>query len=162
MKNLLLLLLLISVVLFACQQAGTKLSFDAKAGSQLEKDTSQIMDYLTKNNLSAETTESGLFYIVEKEGEGEHPELTSRVTVHYTGTLLNDQKFDSSVDRGTPATFPLGGVIKGWQEGLQLMKPGAKYKFLIPSELGYGSRNAAGGKIPPNSPLIFDVELIKF
>ncbi len=161
MKNLLLLLLLISVVIFACKQAGTKLSFEAEAGSQLEKDSNAILDYLTKNNLTAETTESGLFYIVEKEGSGESPNASSYVTVHYTGTLLNGNKFDSSVDRGQPSSFPLGGVIKGWTEGVQLMKPGAKYKFLIPSELAYG-KQAKGSRIPPNSPLVFDIELISF
>ena len=105
------------------------------------------------------TTASGLQYEVVSEGKGESPKATDKVTVHYTGTLIDGTKFDSSVDRGQPVSFPLGNVIAGWTEGLQLMKPGAKYKFYIPSALGYGERGA-GAKIGPNETLIFDVELI--
>ncbi len=108
----------------------------------------------------AKTTPSGLRYITELEGSGASPLATDQVTVHYTGYLLNGTKFDSSVDRGQPATFPLNQVIKGWTEGLQLMKIGGKTKFIIPSELGYGAQGA-GGVIPPNAWLIFDVELLK-
>jgi len=107
-----------------------------------------------------QVTESGLQYEVVEAGEGEHPAATDTVTVHYRGTLVNGKQFDSSYDRGEPASFPLNRVIKGWTEGLQLMKPGAKYRFYIPSELGYGERGA-GQDIPPNAALIFDVELIK-
>ncbi|GAB5538565.1 MAG: hypothetical protein Salg2KO_06680 [Salibacteraceae bacterium] len=105
------------------------------------------------------TTESGLQYMVMKEGEGANPTATSKVTVHYHGTLTNGEVFDSSVDRGQPATFGLNQVIKGWTEGVQLMKPGAKYKFFIPSDLGYGERSP-GGSIGPNEVLVFEVELI--
>lgn len=105
------------------------------------------------------TTESGLQYKVIKEGSGEHPTATSKVTVHYHGTLTDGRVFDSSVDRGKPASFGLNQVIKGWTEGLQLMTPGAKYKFFIPSELGYGDRGA-GGMIGPHEVLVFEVELI--
>lgn len=105
-------------------------------------------------------TPTGLKYMVEKEGEGVKPGPTDNVTVHYTGKLLDGTVFDSSVARGEPATFPLNGVIPGWTEGLQYMKEGAKYTFYIPSDLAYGSRGAAGA-IPPNSDLIFEVELIK-
>ena len=105
------------------------------------------------------TTESGLQYEIIKEGEGAAPSTSSKVTVHYHGTLTNGDVFDSSVERGQPATFGLGQVIKGWTEGLQLMKPGAKYKFYIPSELGYGERSP-GGKIGPNEVLVFEVELL--
>jgi peptidyl-prolyl cis-trans isomerase A (cyclophilin A) len=108
---------------------------------------------------SAKTTASGLRYIVEKEGTGASPIATNQVTVHYTGTLLNGKKFDSSVDRGQPATFPLNQVIKGWTEGLQLMKVGGKTKFIIPPDLGYGAQGAQG-VIPPNAWLVFDVELL--
>ena len=104
-------------------------------------------------------TASGLQYVVEKEGTGAQPAATDEVTVHYTGKLVDGTVFDSSVNRGEPATFPLNQVIKGWTEGLQLMKEGAKYRFFIPSDLAYGPQGA--GPIPPNSTLIFDVELIK-
>lgn len=104
-------------------------------------------------------TASGLQYIIEKEGTGAQPAATDEVTVHYTGKLVDGTVFDSSVNRGEPATFPLNQVIKGWTEGLQLMKEGAKYRFFIPSDLAYGPQGA--GPIPPNSTLIFDVELIK-
>jgi len=103
-------------------------------------------------------TESGLQYEVVKAGEGEKPTAADTVTVHYTGTLTDGTKFDSSHDRGEPISFPLGGVIPGWTEGLQLMSPGAVYKFSIPSALAYGAR--ATGGIPANSILLFEVELI--
>ena len=98
--------------------------------------------------------------MVLKEGTGAKPGPTDEVTVHYTGKLLNGTVFDSSVERGEPATFPLDKVIPGWTEGLQLMSEGAKYRLFIPSELAYGSKGA-GDQILPNSTLIFDVELIK-
>ncbi|HOO83689.1 MAG TPA: FKBP-type peptidyl-prolyl cis-trans isomerase [Prolixibacteraceae bacterium] len=104
-------------------------------------------------------TESGLQYEVEKEGEGAKPTATSTVKVHYHGTTIDGEVFDSSVERGEPIEFPLNGVIKGWTEGLQLMSVGSKYKFYIPSDLAYGARGA-GGNIGPNSALIFEVELI--
>lgn len=105
------------------------------------------------------TTASGLQYEILKQGEGEYPKETDKVTVHYHGTLIDGTVFDSSVDRGEPATFPVNGVIPGWVEALQIMKPGAKYKLFIPSNLAYGERGA-GGAIGPNSTLIFEVELI--
>jgi len=105
-------------------------------------------------------TESGLQYEILSEGDGETPKSAeSEVTVHYEGSLLNGTIFDSSMQRGEPATFPLNRVIKGWTEGVQLMKVGAKYRFYIPSELAYGPQGA-GGQIGPNATLIFDVELI--
>ena len=106
------------------------------------------------------TTASGMEYVVMTAGEGENPKATDTVSVHYTGKLLNGKVFDSSVQRGTPAEFPLNGVIKGWTEGVQLMKPGAKYTFYIPSALAYGPRGA-GADIPPNADLIFEIELLK-
>ncbi len=105
-------------------------------------------------------TASGLQYEVIKEGTGAKPTATDKVKVHYTGTLIDGTKFDSSVDRGEPITFPLNGVIKGWTEGLQLMTVGSKYRFYIPSELAYGEHGSGGGQIGPNETLIFDVELI--
>lgn len=107
------------------------------------------------------TTESGLMYEVIEAGNGDQPgSENATVVVHYTGTLIDGTKFDSSVDRGQPATFALNQVISGWTEGLQLMKKGAKYRFYIPPELAYGSDARPGSPIGPNSTLIFDVELI--
>lgn len=105
--------------------------------------------------------ESGLQYEVLTMGEGEKPEPTSNVTCHYHGTLINGTIFDSSVQRGQPATFPLNRVIKGWTEGLQLMPAGSKFRFFIPPHLGYGER-AVSAEIGANATLIFDVELISF
>jgi FKBP-type peptidyl-prolyl cis-trans isomerase len=105
------------------------------------------------------TTASGLQYEVMTEGKGERPTAESRVTVHYKGTLINGEEFDSSYSRGQPVTFPLANVIPGWTEGVQLMTPGSKYKFVIPAALAYGERGA-GVKIGPNETLIFEVELI--
>ena len=106
------------------------------------------------------TTESGLQYKVEKEGTGEKPTAANRVKVHYTGTLLDGTKFDSSVDRGEPAEFGVSQVIRGWTEGLQIMPAGSKYIFWIPSDLAYGERGA-GQDIKPNSVLKFEVELLE-
>src|SRR5690606_3823010 len=105
------------------------------------------------------TTASGLQYEVIREGSAEKPLLQDTVTVHYRGVLADGQQFDSSYDRGEPATFPLNLVIPGWQEGLQLMGEGAHYRLYIPYELGYGERGS-GSMIPPFSPLVFDVELV--
>jgi FKBP-type peptidyl-prolyl cis-trans isomerase len=103
------------------------------------------------------TTASGLQYQVIRGGDGAKPILQDKVKVHYHGTLINGTVFDSSVDRSETISFPLNGVIQGWQEGLQLMPKGSKYRFFIPASLGYGDSPA--GKIPANSVLIFEVEL---
>ncbi|MFC3197748.1 FKBP-type peptidyl-prolyl cis-trans isomerase [Parapedobacter deserti] len=105
------------------------------------------------------TTATGLQYEVIREGAGDRPTTDDTVTVHYKGKLSDGKMFDSSYDRGEPATFPLGRVIQGWQEGLQLMRSGAHYRIYVPYGLGYGERGM-GQDIPPYSPLIFDVELI--
>ena len=118
--------------------------------------------FLTENAKRDEVTvtASGLQYEVLTEGDGSlHPAATDRVTVHYTGKNLDGSVFDSSVQRGQPATFGLNQVISGWTEGVQLMTPGAKYRFYIPSDLAYGERGA-GSDIAPGATLIFDVELI--
>ena len=107
------------------------------------------------------TTASGLQYKVIKKGTGNNPGSTDKVIAHYRGTLINGTEFDSSYQRKEPTTFALNQVIPGWTEGLQLMKPGAKYKFYIPSKLAYGERGTRG-KIGPNETLIFDIELISF
>ena len=106
------------------------------------------------------TTASGLQYEVLEEGTGTQPEAGDQVTVHYTGKLIDRTLFDSSVERGEPATFGVTQVIPGWVEALQMMKEGAKWRLFIPSNLAYGP-NGAGGAIGPNATLIFDVELIK-
>ena len=131
------------------------------SGEQIKDNLTLGREFLAENakNDSVVQTESGLQYMVLKEGTGAKPGPTDNVTVHYTGRLLDGTVFDSSVD-GEPATFPLNRVIPGWTEGLQLMSEGAKYRLFIPSELAYGE-NGAGDKILPNSTLIFDVELIK-
>mgnify|MGYP001820039656 CR=1 FL=1 len=114
-----------------------------------------------KSKEGVKTTESGLQYIVLKEGSGNKPTTESKVKVHYHGTLIDGTVFDSSVDRGEPTEFGVTQVIKGWTEGLQLMTPGSKYKFFIPSDLAYGANPRPGGVIKPNSTLIFDVELLE-
>lgn len=105
-------------------------------------------------------TDSGLQYEILKQGEGDSPKATDTVTVHYRGTLLDGTEFDSSYSRNEPTSFALNRVIKGWTEGLQLMKPGGKAKFVIPANLAYGKTGIPGGKIGPDATLIFEVELI--
>jgi FKBP-type peptidyl-prolyl cis-trans isomerase FklB len=104
------------------------------------------------------TLASGLQYEVVSQGEGATPDAGSTVRTHYEGTLIGGEVFDSSYKRGEPAEFPVGGVIAGWTEALQLMREGDKWRLFIPSELAYGSR--AAGSIPPHSTLIFDIELL--
>lgn len=132
-----------------------------KKVSNVEKQEGE--KFLAKNAERPEviTTESGLQYEIIKQGAGENPTAQSEVTVHYVGQLLNGEMFDSSVDRGKPATFPLNRVIKGWTEGVQLMNVGSKYRFYIPFNLAYGA-SGAGGVIPPYATLIFDIELLSF
>ena len=106
------------------------------------------------------TTASGLQYQVITEGTGPKPKATDRVAVHYAGTLLDGTEFDSSYKRGEPAQFVLGSVVPGWAEAVQLMPKGSKYKLWIPSKLGYGEAGTPGGPIPPNSALVFEIELL--
>jgi FKBP-type peptidyl-prolyl cis-trans isomerase FklB len=106
------------------------------------------------------TLESGLQYEIITEGNGPKPQATDKVTTHYHGTLIDGTVFDSSVDRGEPATFPVNGVIKGWVEALQLMPVGSKWKLYIPTELAYGANPHPGGAIEPYMALVFDIELI--
>jgi FKBP-type peptidyl-prolyl cis-trans isomerase FkpA len=142
--------------------AEEKKAEDAKtAAESVGKEDKLILDYMAKNNLKGIKTASGMYYVQTKAGNGVKAEKGKTVSVHYTGTLLNGTKFDSSVDRGQPFDFGLGAgqVIAGWDEGLALMSVGEKGILLIPSRLGYGPRGA-GGSIPPNSTLVFDVELL--
>ena len=139
------------------QEAAAKKAEEENAEGKLASET-----FLEENRSKegVQTTASGLQYIVLKEGDGAQPTAASQVKVHYHGTLIDGTVFDSSVDRGEPATFGVGQVIKGWTEGLQLMKVGSKYKFFIPQELAYGA-TPRGGKIKPFDALIFEVELIE-
>jgi FKBP-type peptidyl-prolyl cis-trans isomerase FklB len=126
-----------------------------------EKNKTEGAKFLEENKKKpgVKTTASGLQYKVENEGTGLQPKATDMVTVNYRGTLIDGTEFDSSYKRGQPATFPVNGVIKGWTEALQLMKKGAKYQLVIPSNLAYGER-AMGPDIGSNSTLIFEVELM--
>lgn len=112
-----------------------------------------------KKKAGVTTTDSGLQYEVLTEGSGASPKASDTVTVHYHGSLTTGEVFDSSVERGQPASFPLNGVIPGWTEGVQLMKVGSKFRFTIPYALAYGERGA-GNDIPPFATLVFDVELL--
>lgn len=120
------------------------------------------LEFLNKNRSKKGVIElpSGLQYQVLKEGEGDLPSLTDEVKCHYHGSLIDGTVFDSSVERGQPAVFPVNGVIQGWVEALQLMSVGSKWRLYVPPELGYGQQGA-GGVIGPNSTLIFDVELLE-
>ena len=134
----------------------------AEAAEKYKGAKSEGEKYLSENakKEGVVTLPSGLQYKVLKEGNGKSPKATDKVVCHYEGMLVDGTMFDSSIQRGEPATFPLNGVIAGWTEGLQLMKEGAKYRFFIPYQLGYGERGA-GASIPPFAALVFDVELIE-
>ena len=140
------------------QQMQAKRVAEQKVAS--EKNKTEGAAFLAKNKSAkgVKTTASGLQYLVEKEGTGAKPKATDTVKVNYLGTKIDGTKFDSSYDRGQPATFPLNGVIKGWTEGMQLMPVGSKYKLFIPAELAYGEN--APGPIGPNAALVFEVELL--
>lgn len=133
---------------------------NAKSQEQAGENKKKSDEFLAKNKTAdgVKTTASGLQYIVEKEGTGASPKESDMVRVHYKGTLLSGEEFDSSYARKEPAEFPVSGVIKGWGEALQLMKVGGKYKLFVPPDLAYADKS--GGKIPPNSMLIFEVELL--
>jgi|TARA_B110000046_G_scaffold41067_1_gene45511 FKBP-type peptidyl-prolyl cis-trans isomerase FklB len=141
------------------QQAAASKAAEANFGEN--KKAGEDFLEANKSKKGVKTTESGIQYIVLKEGSGEKPAgPMTKVKVHYHGTNIEGNIFDSSVDRGTPATFGLNQVIKGWTEGVQLMNEGAKYKFFIPQELAYGAQQK-GENIKPFSTLIFEIELLE-
>lgn len=128
----------------------------------LEKNKTEGIQFLAENAQRTGVTvlPSGLQYEVLKTGNGQKPKASDKVKCHYHGTLIDGSVFDSSVQRGTPAVFPVNGVIQGWVEALQLMQTGDKWKLFIPSELAYGERGA-GDSIGPNTTLVFEVELLE-
>lgn len=133
---------------------------EQQAAATKNKQEGEAFLAANKSKPGVKTTASGLQYQVITEGKGDKPAATDTVSVHYTGTLLDGTKFDSSVDRGQPATFALNAVIPGWTEALQLMPVGSKYTLWIPSELAYGDRGTPG-PIGPNATLKFEVELLE-
>ncbi len=143
---------------FEKQEAKQRAAAAEKFKETKEKGEAYLAENAKKEGVV--TLPSGLQYQVIKEGNGRRPKPTDKVKCHYEGMLVDGTLFDSSIQRGEPATFPLNGVIKGWTEGLQLMQEGAKYRFFIPYHLGYGE-NGAGASIPPFAALVFDVELIE-
>ena len=148
MKNLFILLLIpfLTLVLSSCGEDATS--------------EEQILEYLQQNQLSASSTPSGLFYIIEETGTDPKPTSTSEVTIDYHGYLLDGTVFDSSVDRGEPLTISLTQTIAGWREGIPLFGTGGRGTIFIPASLGYGSRGS--GAIPPNAVIAFDIRLISF
>ncbi|MDB9303910.1 FKBP-type peptidyl-prolyl cis-trans isomerase [Nodularia spumigena CS-591/12] len=159
--------MLLCVVVLVVAQVGNKVNSAVAANltetTPASTSVTQNQTLIASNTMSDNvvTTPSGLKYIELEEGTGATPERGQTVVVHYTGTLENGNKFDSSRDRNSPFEFKIGTgqVIKGWDEGLSTMKVGGRRQLIIPSELGYGSRGA-GGVIPPNATLLFDVELL--
>jgi FKBP-type peptidyl-prolyl cis-trans isomerase len=143
-------------------QAKAEAAANKQRGEESKKNKAAGVEFLEKNKTAegVKVTESGLQYKVVKAGNGVHPKATDTVTVNYEGSLLDGTVFDSSYQRGEPATFPLNRVIKGWTEGLQLMDVGSTYMLYIPSELAYGSSPPPGAKIGADSVLIFKVELL--
>ena len=138
----------------------TRQAADRSAASTRNQEEGRAFLAKNKEQEGVITTASGLQYRVLREGTGPSPKATDRVTVNYSGKLIDGTEFDSSYKRGEPATFAVNGVIKGWTEALQLMKVGGKYELFIPSDLAYGERGA-GQSIGPNATLIFEVELLK-
>ena len=136
---------------------------EQQSNDQLSIDLELIDNYLKENDITAKTAESGLRYVITKMGSGENAAPGDNVTVHYTGMLLNGEKFDSSLDRNQPFSFQLGQgmVIRGWDEGITYFNKGSEGTLYIPSTLGYGA-SGAGGVIPPNAVLIFEIQVLDY
>ncbi|PJA31828.1 MAG: hypothetical protein CO187_07265, partial [Zetaproteobacteria bacterium CG_4_9_14_3_um_filter_53_7] len=143
---------------FFIKQAEKK-DAEQKAAGEKNKVDGEVFLATHAKEEGVSVTESGLQYKVLRAAEGAKPAPNDKVTVHYKGMLIDGSEFDSSYSRGEPISFPLDGVIKGWQEGVQLMSVGSKYKLVLPSDLAYGDRGA-GPKIGPNAVLVFEVELL--
>jgi len=152
---------------FQKKQIAQQMKAQEEATKKVEAEFAEVKkageEFLAANKTKegVKTTDSGLQYIVLKDGTGEKPVATSKVKVHYHGTSLDGKVFDSSVDKGTPAEFNANQVIKGWTEGLQLMNVGSKYKFFVPQEIAYGAFPRKNGPIKPLEALIFEVELLE-
>ncbi|MEZ4885066.1 MAG: FKBP-type peptidyl-prolyl cis-trans isomerase [Chitinophagales bacterium] len=150
------------IIFFSVLCMGFIAACDSDIPNATVSSENQIQAYLSANGLTtvATKTASGLYYIIEEEGVGPHPVSTSIVTVHYRGTLADGTVFDSSYARGKPSSFGLNSVISGWREGMLLFKRGTTGKLIVPFELAYGS--TGNGDIPPNTIIIFDIELFDF
>ncbi|MCX7743591.1 MAG: FKBP-type peptidyl-prolyl cis-trans isomerase [Flavobacteriales bacterium] len=129
--------------------------------AKYEAEGQQFMEQEKAKNKNYKVTQSGMMYLVNKEGKGEKPTLNSQVKVHYKGYLIDGTVFDSSYDRGQPAVFPVSNLIKGWQEALVMMSPGANYKLIIPANLAYGNNPPPNSPIKAGSTLIFEMELLE-
>jgi FKBP-type peptidyl-prolyl cis-trans isomerase FkpA len=152
--------LITSLIIIAALLSLLFISCESKEDKQAEVDRQKILDYLEENDLEAQETASGLFYIIENPGTGAHPNLYSTVTVRYTGYYLDGVVFESN-EGGQASSFQLQGMIRGWREGIPLFKKGGIGTLLVPSGMAYGSNSAQRG-IPNNSVLIFDIRLIEF
>ncbi|MGK0364519.1 MAG: FKBP-type peptidyl-prolyl cis-trans isomerase FkpA [Saprospiraceae bacterium] len=137
----------------------------ASPSTQVEQDKNTIINYAIDNNLDVQMTQKGLFFLIEKEGEGDLLKWGDKISVNYTGQFLDDKIFDSTKTKGDPMSFYIGNMIDGWNEGLQLLRPGGKAIFLVPSALAYGEKGLKDKKerdiIPVNSVLRFDIEVIE-
>jgi FKBP-type peptidyl-prolyl cis-trans isomerase FkpA len=141
--------------------AALMLLLSACQSKQAREDEDVILEFLAANSLSGQATPEGVYYVIELEGAGVFPDINSAVTVHYEGSLTDGTVFDSSFDRGTPSTFPLSGVISGWQIGIPKFREGSSGWLLIPSALAYSDRPPPGSGIPPNAVLVFRIEVLE-